>query len=80
MVEAVDCHCEGSTGKTPLGPLRKLFVTVVNVDRINMEMAHGESPSTNRFYRISDIVSGDGDDFQDFANRIIALTSIAAPA
>jgi len=52
----------------------------VNVDRINMEMAHGESPSTNRFYRISDIVSGDGDDFQDFANRIIALTSIAAPA
>jgi len=25
-------------------------------------------------------VSGDGDDFQDFANRIIALTSIAAPA
>jgi hypothetical protein len=52
--------------------------TVVNVDRIDMAMAHRESPSTNRFYRISDIASGSGDDFHDFANRVISLTGIAS--
>ncbi len=52
--------------------------TVVNVDRIDMDMAHRESPSTNRFYRISAISSGDGDEYQDFENRVTALTGIAS--
>jgi XcyI restriction endonuclease len=50
--------------------------TVVNVDRIDMTMAKQESPSTNRFYRISDIVSGRGAEYQDFRRRIVSLTGI----
>jgi hypothetical protein len=50
--------------------------TVVNVDKINMEMARQESPSTNRFYRISDLISATGQEFNDFRNRIIGLTGI----
>lgn len=50
--------------------------TVVNVDRIDMNMAGRESPSTNRFYRISALKSGEGEEYNDFRNRIIALTGI----
>ena len=52
--------------------------TVVNVDKIDITMAHKESPSTNRFYRIWDIVKGSGAEYQDFRNRIISLTGITA--
>lgn len=52
--------------------------TVVNVDRIDMVMARRESPSTDRFYRLSQIDGGTGDEYQDFYNRIIALTGIVA--
>jgi hypothetical protein len=41
-------------------------------------MAKKESPSTNRFYRISDLVSGNGAEYQDFRNRVISLTGIKA--
>lgn len=51
--------------------------TVVNVDRIDMDMAKRESPSTNRFYRISDLLAATGDDYQDFRDRITSLTNIA---
>ncbi len=50
--------------------------TVVNVDRIDMNMAAKESPSTNRFYRISALKSGTGEEYDDFRNRIIALAGI----
>jgi len=50
--------------------------TVVNVDRFNVAMAKRESPSTNRFYRISELVKASGEEFQDFKNRVIALTGI----
>ncbi|MCL5807336.1 MAG: XcyI family restriction endonuclease [Deltaproteobacteria bacterium] len=50
--------------------------TIVNVDKIDLNMAHKESPSTNRFYRISHITSGEGREFDDFKNRIVALTGI----
>lgn len=50
--------------------------TVVNVDRIDMEMAKRESPTTNRFYRISDLVNGNGLEYQDFRSRVISLTGI----
>jgi hypothetical protein len=53
--------------------------TVVNVDRIDMTTAKQESPSTNRFYRISDITSGNGAEYRDFRHRIISLTGIKAP-
>jgi XcyI restriction endonuclease len=50
--------------------------TVVNVDRIDMSMAKAESPSTNRFFRLSAILSNAGPEFEDFRNRIISLTGI----
>lgn len=50
--------------------------TVVNVDKIDMTMARKESPSTNRFYRVSDLVAATGDDYQDFKDRVISLTGI----
>ncbi len=53
--------------------------TVVNVDKIDMTMAKQESPTTNRFYRISDLMSGKGVEYQDFRHRIISLTGIKAP-
>lgn len=49
--------------------------TVVNVDNIDLEMAHRESPSTNRFYLISELLAGTGG-FGDFRDRILALTGI----
>ena len=52
--------------------------TVVNVDKIDITMAHKESPSTNRFYRISDIVAAQGGDYVDFRDRVISLTGIAS--
>jgi len=50
--------------------------TVVNVDNIDMRMAHRESPSTNRFYRMSDLEAREGTEYADFRARIISLTGI----
>jgi len=50
--------------------------TVVNVDRIDIEIAKKESPSTNSFYIISQLISGKGDEYQDFKEHIISLTGI----
>jgi hypothetical protein len=50
--------------------------TVVNVNRINLEKARRESPSTDRFYQISNVISGKGEEYADFRNRIISLTGI----
>ena len=51
--------------------------TVVNVDKINIQTAHKESPSTSRFYRISDILKECGPEYEDFRNRVISLTGIS---
>ena len=50
--------------------------TVINVDRLDMNTARQESPSTNRFYRLSDLRTEAGSEFEDFRNRIISLTGI----
>ncbi len=50
--------------------------TVVNVDRYDVQMARKESPSTNRFYRLSDLVQASGDEYGDFKNRIVSLAGI----
>lgn len=52
------------------------YWTVVNVDRIDMEMAAKESPTTNHFFRISDLIAAKGADFDNFRDRIILLTGI----
>jgi hypothetical protein len=51
--------------------------TVVNVDNVDIVMAKRESPSTDRFYRISDLIAAEGTDFDDFRDRIISLTGTA---
>ena len=53
--------------------------TMVNVDKIDIPMARQESPTTNRFYRISDLTSNTGTEYQDFRNRVISLTGIKTP-
>lgn len=50
--------------------------TVVNVDRMDFKMAHQESPSTNRFYLLSDLSASKGDEYQDFRTRVVSLTGI----
>lgn len=50
--------------------------TVINVDRINMTLARRESPNTNKFYKLSDLISKTGVEFNDFKNRIVSLTGI----
>lgn len=50
--------------------------TVVNVNRTDMEMARRESPTTNRFYLISDLITGSGAEYEDFRDRVISLTGI----
>jgi len=50
--------------------------TVVNIDRIDIDNAKQESPSTNIFYRLSQLESGVGPEFDDFRNRISGLTGI----
>jgi hypothetical protein len=50
--------------------------TVVNVDRIDLNIAQKESPSTNRFYILSTLESRTGQEFEDFKSRIISLSGI----
>ena len=52
--------------------------TVVNVDAMDRKMAERESPTTNRFYLISDLESHSGGEFEDFRSRIVSLTGIPA--
>lgn len=53
--------------------------TVVNVDNMNVEMAKTESPSTNRFYILSNLLSQSSTEYSDFRDRIISLTGIITP-
>ena len=50
--------------------------TIINVNRLDIEKAKSESPSTDRFYSLSILSSGKGDELEDFRRRIISLTSI----
>lgn len=50
--------------------------TIVNVDRINIEMAQRESPSTNRFFRLSDLLDNDSTEYRVFSLQIRAITGI----
>lgn len=50
--------------------------TVVNVGRLDLALARRESPSTNRFYLLSELVAASGATFQDFRDRLVSLTGI----
>lgn len=68
-------EAEKSHGKAKLAGFVECW-TIVNVDRIDMGMARKESPSTNRFYRISDMLAASGPAYQDSRDNVIALTGI----
>lgn len=51
--------------------------TVVNVDRIDMAMAHRESPATSRFYRISELLKIGSAEHQDFVMQVISTIGIS---
>ncbi|RPI74817.1 MAG: XcyI family restriction endonuclease [Desulfobacteraceae bacterium] len=51
--------------------------TVVNVEKMNMEMAKHESPSTDRFYTLSNLKEKTSPEYVDFSNRIVSLVGVA---
>ncbi len=53
--------------------------TIVNVENFDEQMAYRESPTTNRFYRLSHISMESGAEYEDFRNRVTALTGIPSP-
>ncbi len=50
--------------------------TVVNVDNIDVSTAAKESPTTNRFFKLSAIIAGEGPEYQAFFNGIIGTVGI----
>ncbi|MCI8538628.1 MAG: XcyI family restriction endonuclease [Oscillospiraceae bacterium] len=50
--------------------------TVVNVDRIDIEMARKESPATNKFYRISELLNQTSAEYRDFSLQILSIAGI----
>ena len=50
--------------------------TVVNVDRIAMDMASKESPTTNKFYRISQLLDKGSSEYLDFSLQICSIVGI----
>jgi hypothetical protein len=55
--------------------------TVLNVRRFDLDKAHSESKSTDRFYSLIELSRREGDEYEDFRSRILSLTAIpAAPA
>lgn len=52
--------------------------TVVNVARLDLDKAHSESPSTNRFYSLAALSLRSGPEYDDFRRRVLSLTAIPA--
>lgn len=50
--------------------------TVVNVDRVNMARAREESPTTNQFYRISELINRQSKEYHDFSLQILSIVGI----
>lgn len=53
------------------------FWTIVNVDELDVDFARKESPTTNQFYKLSSLVAAEGTEYEQFRDRIAALTGIA---
>lgn len=52
--------------------------TIVNVHKMNDAMAKRESPSTNRFFRLAELLR-DSAESVEFQNHLLALTGLASP-
>lgn len=50
--------------------------TIVNVDRIDLEKAGKESPTTNKFYRISALMDKTSQEYQDFVLQVLSVVGI----
>jgi hypothetical protein len=50
--------------------------TVINVNGLDSALARKESPSTDRFYNLSELNNPDSDEYQDFREQIVSLTGI----
>lgn len=50
--------------------------TVVNVDRIDLSMAHRESPTTNTFFRLTDLLDKGSSSYKSFALQIMSAVGI----
>ena len=50
--------------------------TVVNVDRFDIKMAQKESPTTNQFYLISDLLDKSSDEYKDFSQQLLSIVRI----
>jgi hypothetical protein len=50
--------------------------TIVGVERLDMELARKESPSTDRFYHVDCIVDGASEEGQDFRENLLARIGI----
>ena len=50
--------------------------TIVNVDSLDLEMARRESPSTDRFYLLSLLISKDSQECQEFRSRLASIAGI----
>jgi len=51
--------------------------TIVNVHQFDELKAKSESPSTNRFFRLSELVQARGAEYTDFKSRVIALAGLS---
>lgn len=51
--------------------------TIVNVRRLDEAKAKAESPSTNRFFRLSELIQTESTEYTDFRSRILALTGLS---
>lgn len=50
--------------------------TVINVDRADIEMSRKESPTTNRFYKISGLLKEESQEYLDFSLQISSIAGI----
>lgn len=53
--------------------------TIINVAGLDMAKLKAESPSTDRFYLLSDLAKLTGEEYADFQRRVISLTGIPSP-
>lgn len=53
--------------------------TIVNIDSLDLEKAHKESPSTDRFYLLHELADVQSAAYADFRLRLMSLTSVSDP-
>lgn len=54
------------------------FWTIVNVDALDLEFAHQQSPTSNQFFKLSELQALGSDSRKQFVDYIIALVGIQA--